>query len=179
MRMRYQLDLLMITRVVINTSVRMIYPFLAVFARGMGVGLPAIALAISVRSAIGALVPFANSALDNRPRRTGMLLGIGLTAIGCTLVVLWPGYATFFVALSLGMLGRNIYETTSQAYIADTIPYHYRGRVIAFVETGWALSFLIGAPLAGLLIVRYGWPSPFLVVGVLALLVGAPPAPCP
>jgi predicted MFS family arabinose efflux permease len=173
MRMRYQLALLVITRVVINTSVRMIYPFLAVFARGMGVGLPAIALAISVRSAVGALVPFTNSILDNRPRRTSMLLGIFLAVIGCALVVLWPGYVTFFIALSLGMLGRNIYETTSQAYIGDTTPYKFRGRVVAFVETGWALSFLIGAPLAGLLIARYGWSSPFLVVGVLALLVAA------
>ena len=161
-----------IGRLVVNTSVRMVYPFLAVFARGMGVGLPAISLAVSIRSGIGALVPLTNSALDQRPRRTTMLIGIGLFVFGCALVVLRPGYATFTIVLSLGLLGSNIFVTASQAYIGDTVPYNIRGRVMGIVETGWALSFLLGAPLAGLLIARYGWPSPFLVLGVLALLVG-------
>jgi predicted MFS family arabinose efflux permease len=161
-----------IGRLVVNSSVRMIYPFLAVFARGMGVGLPAVSLAVSVRSAIGALVPFTNSALDQRPRRTTMLIGIGLFIFGSALVTLWPGYGTFTIVLSLGLLGSNIFVTATQAYIGDTIPYKYRGRVMGIVETGWALSFLLGAPLAGLLIARYGWPSPFMVLGVLALLVG-------
>ena len=162
-----------IGRLVVNSSVRMIYPFLAVFARGMGVGLPALSVAISARSAIGALVPFTNSALDRQPRRSAMLIGIGIFVIGCVLVGLWPGYATFFIVLSLGLLGSNIFVTSSQAYIGDTVPYKFRGRVMAIVETGWALSFLLGAPMAGLLIARYGWPSPFIALGLLALVVGA------
>jgi predicted MFS family arabinose efflux permease len=166
------ITLFMIGRLVVNSSVRMIYPFVAVFARGMGVGLPAISLAVSVRSAIGALVPFTNSALDRYPRRTAMLIGIVLFIIGCALVGFWPGYATFFIVISLGLLGSNIFVTSTQAYIGDTIPYQYRGRVMAIVETGWALSFLLGAPLAGWLIARYSWPSPFVVLGVLAVFVG-------
>jgi predicted MFS family arabinose efflux permease len=162
-----------IGRLVLKSSARMIYPFVSVFARGMGVGLPAISLAISARSAVGALVPFTNSALDRYPRRTALLIGIGLFLAGCTLVVLWPGYAGFFIVLSLGSLGSNIFVTTSQAYIGDTVPYQYRGRAMAIVESGWSLSFLLGAPLAGLLIARFGWSSPFLVLGLLSLVVGA------
>jgi predicted MFS family arabinose efflux permease len=171
MRLRYQLALLTASRVVFNTSVRMIYPFLAVFARGMGVGIPAISLAVSVRSAVGALVPVTNSALDRFPRRTALAVGAALFAVGCALVAIRPGYLTFFIALSLAMLGANLFGTSSQAYIGDTVPYHLRGRVMGLQETSWALSFLIGVPLIGLLLARFGWPSPFLALGVLALMV--------
>ena len=45
--------LFMIGRLVLNSSIRLIYPFVAIFARGIGVGLPAISLAVSVRRASG------------------------------------------------------------------------------------------------------------------------------
>ncbi|MGD2158866.1 MAG: hypothetical protein PVG32_18450, partial [Anaerolineales bacterium] len=45
-------------RTVLNTMFRMVYPFLPVFSRGMGVGLPALSFALTGRSVAGAFGPF-------------------------------------------------------------------------------------------------------------------------
>jgi predicted MFS family arabinose efflux permease len=66
--------------------------------------------------------------------------------------------------------------------VSDAVPYERRGRALGIVELSWAGSWLIGVPLAGLLIARFGWQSPFTVIallGVLSLLATRrlPPAP--
>jgi len=46
--------------------------------------------------------------------------------------------------------------------------------VLALTELGWSLAFIIGVPLAGLLIARSGWSAPFpwlAGLGLLAMLV--------
>jgi predicted MFS family arabinose efflux permease len=57
-----------------------------------------------------------------------------------------------------------------QAYLGDRVVYQRRGRVLAITELGWSLSFIIGVPLMGLLISRYGWTAPFPVLTLLGLL---------
>jgi predicted MFS family arabinose efflux permease len=42
--------------------------------------------------------------------------------------------------------------------------------VLAVTELGWSLSFIIGVPLMGLLISRYGWTAPFPVLTLLGLI---------
>jgi predicted MFS family arabinose efflux permease len=58
-----------------------------------------------------------------------------------------------------------------QAFIGDAVPYKQRGRVIAATEIAWALSLLLGAPLVGWLIERYGWKSPFTFLALVGFLV--------
>ena len=48
--------------------------------------------------------------------------------------------------------------------------YKRRGRVLAITELSWSLSFIVGVPLMGLLIARYGWTAPFPVLTLLGLL---------
>ena len=57
-----------------------------------------------------------------------------------------------------------------QAHVGDIVPYARRGRAIAFTEMSWSTALLIGAPISGLLIARYGWQSPllWLAIGILA-----------
>ncbi len=54
-----------------------------------------------------------------------------------------------------------------QAYVSDAVPYARRGRALEIIELTWAGAWLIGVPLAGLLIARFGWQSPFAVLGLL------------
>jgi predicted MFS family arabinose efflux permease len=49
------------TRMVLNTNTRMFYPFLAVFARGLGVDIAEISIAISARSFVGDFEPIYGS----------------------------------------------------------------------------------------------------------------------
>ena len=157
-------------RIVMNTMHRMVYPFLAVFGRGLGVDLPALSIALTTRSAVGVFSPFLASVADTRGRKAGMLLGVLLFITGTSIVVIWPTYTSFFLALIITMLGKYIFDPSMQAYLGDQVPYDRRGRVMAITELGWSLSFVIGVPLMGFLIARQGWMAPFPLLTLLGLL---------
>ena len=55
---RYQLFIFTVIRTVLNTSHRMIYPFLAVFARGLGVEISVVSGVVASRSLVAAVTPF-------------------------------------------------------------------------------------------------------------------------
>ena len=91
-RLRIQVLAFTATRVVLNTMFRMVYPFLAVFGRGMGVDLTAMSLALTTRALAGVLGPFLASIGDSRGRKFGMLFGITLFIFGVGLVAIWPTF---------------------------------------------------------------------------------------
>jgi MFS transporter, DHA1 family, inner membrane transport protein len=159
------------TRMVVNTNTRMFYPFLAVFARGLGVDITQISLAISARSFVGALNPFMAAVVDLRGRKTGMLVGMVIFILANAIVVLWPIYSVFFLSLILAMLGGFLVIFSIQAYVGDNVPYLQRGRVIAITEMGWSLSFILIIPIVGFLIARYGWMGPFPLLAGLGLAI--------
>ena len=113
---------------------RMVYPFLAVFGRGLGVDLPALSIALTTRSAVGVFSPLLASVADTRGRRTGMLLGVLLFIIGTGIDVFWPTYPSFFLALIVTLLAKHIFDPSMQAYLGDQVPYERRGRVIGLTE---------------------------------------------
>ena len=149
---------------------RMVYPFLTVFGRGMGVDLTTMSLALSLRSLTGAIGPFLASVGDSRGRKFGMLFGLILFIVGVGLVVVWPTFPAFILALILSLLGKYVFDPSMQAYLGDRVVYTRRGRVLAFTELGWSLSFVLGVPLMGLLIGRWGWSAPFSVLTLFGLL---------
>jgi MFS transporter, DHA1 family, inner membrane transport protein len=159
------------TRMVLNTNTRMFYPFLAVFARGLGVDIADISLAISARSFVGALNPFMAAVVDLRGRKAGMLFGTLIFILANAIVVIWPVYPVFFLSLILAMLGSFIAIFSIQAYVGDNVPYDQRGRVLAITEMGWSLSFILIIPLVGFLIARSGWMGPFPLLTGLGVVV--------
>ena len=171
LRLRYQSMLFMAGRILPSTALRMVYPFLGVFGRGMGVGLAAISLTVAARELTGLLTPFLAVVADRIGRKAGMLFGVALFIIGSALMVIWPTYTAFFISMCIIVLGTNIYMPAMFAYLGDKVPYRKRGFVMGLVETSWALSFLVGVPLVGLLIERRGWASPFPIFAGLGVLV--------
>jgi DHA1 family inner membrane transport protein len=167
--LRIQVLLFTATRVVLNTMFRMVYPFLAVFARGIGVDLTTISLAMTLRSFTGVFSPFLASIGDSRGRKVGMLSGLAVFITGLIVVMIWPTFPAFLAALILSMLGKYIYDPSMQAYLGDRVAYQRRGRVLAITELSWSFSFLIGVPLMGFLIARYGWRAPFPVLTLLGI----------
>lgn len=157
-------------RIVLNTMHRMVYPFLAVFGRGLGVDVPTISIALTTRSAVGVFSPLLASVADTRGRKAGMLLGLLIFSAGTGLVVIWPTFTSFFLALILTLLGKYIFDPSMQAYLGDQVPYDRRGRVMAITELGWSLSFVIGVPLMGFVIARRGWMATFPLLTLLGLL---------
>lgn len=170
-KLRAQILVMTLARIVLNTMHRLVYPFLAVFARGLGVDLAVIAYALTLRSLLGMFAPLLASIADSRGRKTGMLFGLAVFIASTLLVLLSPTFPAFILALMLGMIGKYVYDPTMQAYIGDRIPYERRGRVIAITELGWSLSFIIGVPLMGILIARYGWRAPYPALAIAGSLV--------
>jgi len=157
-------------RVILNTAHQMIYPFLAVFARGLGVDLAAVSALVANRSVIGAATPFLFPFIEPRGRRFGMLLGAGLVAAAMGLVALWPSLITLGAALVLALVGKTFFDPSMLAYIADHVPYERRGAATAFSEFAWSLSFILGVPAMGFLIAHLNWSAPFGALGLLAAL---------
>jgi predicted MFS family arabinose efflux permease len=167
LRLRYQLVLFTIIRTVFNTMYRMVYPFLGVFARGLGVNIAGLSLALTARSVIGTFGPFAAIVADKRGRKFGMLLGLGVFTTGVAVVVYWPTLAGLTIALVMSTMGKYIFDPSMQAYIGDRVPYERRGLAIAITEFGWSVAFILGMPLIGFVISRNGWMAPFPLLALL------------
>ena len=169
MRLRFQLLIFMLLRTILNTMHRMVYPFLAVFARGLGVDITTLSFVVTLRSFIGMFAPVLGSIADQRGRRFGMLLGIFLFIVGMSLVAIAPSFWTFSIALLLANLGKYLFDPSMQAYFGDRIPYERRGTALAITEGAWSLAFVVGVPVMGWLIARFGWNAPFPLLAGLGL----------
>jgi predicted MFS family arabinose efflux permease len=169
--LRWQLAAFTVIRMIFNTLHRMVYPFLSIFARGLGVDLTTISYALTARSVVGTVGPFAASVADRRGRRFGMLFGATLFMVGAAVVVFWPSFPGLTISLVLATLGKYIFDPGMQAYIGDRVPYEQRGRTMAITEFGWSLAFVLGVPLMGFLIARNGWMAPFPLMAVLGVLI--------
>jgi predicted MFS family arabinose efflux permease len=169
MRLRFQLLVFMLLRLVFNTMHRMIYPFLTVFARGLGVEFSTLSQLVAARNFIGLFGPLFAPIADKRGRRFAMLMGVTSFTVGMTIVALFPNLLTFALALFLALLGKYLFDPAMQAYLGDRIPYERRGTALAITEVAWGLAFIAGIPLMGLLIANYGWTAPFLPLAGLGL----------
>jgi predicted MFS family arabinose efflux permease len=168
--MRFQVMLFALVRMIININTRMIYPFLNTFASGLGVDLVTISLAMTVRSISGAFSLFLTPVADRRGRKTGMLLGVAIFIVGAGLVTVWSSFTAFTIAISLTFLGMFVYLSSTQAYIGDRVRAGRRGTALGLIETGWGVSYIIGMPILGWIIDRYGWRAPFPITAALGVL---------
>ncbi|MEJ5202037.1 MAG: MFS transporter [Anaerolineales bacterium] len=161
-----QLVFFIFARIVLMSSMRVVYPFLSVFAAGLGVSIGQVSLAVSVRSLIAAFNPLLASFSDRRGRKAGMLLGLGMFTCGMLLVILLPSFVTFFLTLGMGMMGLLIFTSSMQAYLGDRVAYDQRALVIGLTEWSWALSFAVGMPILAFALAYGTWLSPFMVLAV-------------
>jgi DHA1 family inner membrane transport protein len=166
----FRLAALTFVRIILNTAHRMIYPFLAVFARGLGVDVGTVSALVANRSIIGAATPFLFPFIEPRGRRFGMLLGAGLVFAAMGLVALWPSLLSLGVSMALALVGKTFFDPSMLAYIADHVPYERRGTATAFSEFAWSLSFILGIPAMGFLIAKVDWSAPFAALSLSAAL---------
>src|SRR5258707_15480842 len=127
MKIRLQLIVMAILRAILDTFHRMVYPFLSIFARGLGVDVTTLSFIIAARSFSGIFSPMFASMADQRGRKFGMLAGGALFILGVGLVAIHPSLLTFSIALVLGIFSRSMFGPAIQAYIGDRIAYEQRG----------------------------------------------------
>ncbi|MDY6866583.1 MAG: MFS transporter [Chloroflexota bacterium] len=166
-KINFHILLFTLSRTVVNTSYRMVYPFLPVFAQGLGVDPATLGMALSIRSFLGIFGPFLATVADTRDRKTGILLGMGLFTLGSGLVILWPVFWAFILGASLVLLGNGVFIPSINAYLGDHIPYGKRGRVLAITEVSWALAFIVGIPVVRGMMSTASWVRPFVFLTLI------------
>ncbi|MFZ0133984.1 MAG: MFS transporter [Desulfobacterales bacterium] len=160
----------MLCRIILNVARRFAYPFAPVLSRGMGVSLSAVTAIIALNQATGVLGMLFGPLSDRLGYRRMMMAAMGMLVVGMLAAGMVPLYAVVLGCLFLAGLGKNIFDPAIQAYAGENIPYERRGLAIGVLEFSWAGSTLIGVPVIGLLIDRYGWRSPFFALAAAGLL---------
>lgn len=163
------LGILIFSRFLHSTLLRIVYPFAPAFARGLGVPIGTIYLVVSFRNLLSLLSPLFASLPQRFGYRNVMAAAIMALSAVCLLVAGVPVFWTFAVAIIAGGVIKVIFDPTMQAYLGDIVPYSQRGKAISLTEFGWSGAFLIGAPLTGWLIAQQGWSAPFLWLGLAAV----------
>ncbi len=151
-----------------NTAFRFVYPFLPVIARGLGVPLEQAGYLVSVRHIAGLATPAVAKVVGRGElRRRLIVTGMLLFIVGSAVTVITSAYIGALVGFALIGLAKPVYDVSSQAYIADRVPYEQRARYLAVFEFTWAGALLLGAPASGWLISRGDWATPFWAFGAL------------
>ncbi|HLO15901.1 MAG TPA: MFS transporter [Anaerolineales bacterium] len=166
----FSLGLYTLIRVIMNTAYRMIYPFITIFARGLGVDISVISGLVANRAIVGVVDPFIFPFIETRGRKFGMLLGLGVFVVSIALVAVFPSLTTLGVSLIFCLVGKAIFDPSLTSYVADHISYEKRGTAIGFMEFAWSLAFILGIPAMGFIIARSTWSAPFWVLGVLGFV---------
>lgn len=166
------------TRLVVNSAHRFVFPFLPAISRGLGISLAQGGLLMSARSIAFVATPAIVASAGRGERRVRLgIWALGMMSVGALITAATGVYAGAFVGFILLGLGKPSFDAAAQSYIADRTPYERRARYMSILELTWAGGLLVGAPLAGWLIDRFGWEAPFWVVGVLfAITMLAAPA---
>lgn len=169
-RLPLQLGILTASRLLLNSAIRLTYPFLPALARGLGVPLTAVAQLVALRAFAGFVSPLFAPLSERFGRRIVLTGTLALFTLGSFVVVLWPTYWALGFTLIVAAVMKVIYDPAMQAYLGDVIPYRQRGRSLAVTELSWAGALLLGAPLIGLVIERQGWSAPFFWLGLLGVI---------
>lgn len=168
-----QLGVLTFSRVLINTAVRMIYPFLPAFARALHVDVESLVFLISGRSALTICAPLFGGLSDRYSSHNILYASLGIYLIAMLIVVIMPGFTSFVAAILLVTLCKVIFDPAAYSFLSERIPYAKRGFYVGIYELSWSGSFFIGMPAIGwLMALQYSdaWQFPFITLGILAIL---------
>ncbi len=153
-----------------TTTARIVFAFLPAFARGLGVGEARLQASLSSRSLVALAVPLLIPLSEKFGRKPFLYLSMLVFSAGCFLAYSARSLLIFIIALFLTTLGNALYDPMMRSHLGDVVPYEQRGKAVAVTEFSWAGALLVGAPLAGWLIARAGWQSPFVWLGLFGLL---------
>ncbi|MBT3314481.1 MAG: MFS transporter [Anaerolineae bacterium] len=155
-------------RLIVDTSFRMLYPFVPQISEGLKVSITVFGWILMIRSASAFFSPALGSLADRYGRRKIMTFALLSQFVGMAGVIFtqgwWAVLPLFFTGLAV-----NAYLPAQQAYISDLAPYERRGRALASIDIAFAVSGMVLMPVVGWLINDYGWQMPFWWLSALSL----------
>ena len=170
-RVAISVGLMVLMLFILATARRFAYPFLPVFMEDFNLSAFAATVLIAATQVPAVIGILWGPLGDKYGYQRLMTAGILIMFIGFISFVVTQSYFTLLLALFAAGLGKNIYDPNGQACANSNVARKYRGLVTGVLETGWALSTLIGVPLVTLLIYHFSWRAPFLVLAVAAMFL--------
>lgn len=161
---------LLVLKLVANTAVRLVYPFLPAIARGLGIDLNQAGALVSIRWASSMAAPAVMSVAGRIPGSRQLLIGGLIIFSAGSIVTAWTGvFLGAVIGFALVGLSKPMIDVSSQVYVSERVAYEQRARYVGILEIAWAGGLLIGAPVAGWLIENWSWEAPFWTVGLLGI----------
>jgi predicted MFS family arabinose efflux permease len=165
-----QLARLTAGKAIANTALRWIPFFLPTLAVAFGATTEELTAVLGFGEMAGLCTLLVGRTLDGGGERWIMTGAMLLVATSATLALI-GSFLSFAVSFVVLIVGVSLYTVGGHTYISRRVPFERRGRAIGIFETSWASALLIGAPIIALLIGRFGWRGPFVVIAVVALLL--------
>jgi MFS family permease len=104
---------------------------------------------------------------DKIGRKTMLVTGLGLLAMGCAGAGISEYPLLFVLALGLTGLGYGVTTPSLYALMSDLLP-NRRGLAASLVSVAYGIGGAIGAVLASRIIAAYGWRAAFVTVAAIA-----------
>jgi DHA1 family inner membrane transport protein len=148
-----------------------ISPLLPDVANTLHGSLGTTALAVSVYGlTIAISAPLVAPFGDRIPRRILMLGTLVVFVVASVLCSLAPNIPVLLVARALTGLAAGAFVPSAYAYVGDSVPYTYRGRVMGVVMAGWAAALVLGIPVGGWIGEQFGWRATFVSIAILSAI---------
>ena len=160
-------------RFVSNVAYRMVFPFLPTIARGIGVSTATLGTTLALRDLVEISGPALGKLTDRQGTRRVMVAALGGLGMAACLQGASNGLVVFTFALIAISISKVSFDVGSSTWTGASVPFSGRSRAIGIVETTWAFSFIIGMPLAALLIRLGTWRTPFIAVSLLCLITSS------
>ena len=160
-----QLTVLTGAKVVSNTALRWVGPFLPTLERAFSSTTGTLTGIMGVAELGGLSTGATGRALDRGHER--LLFAMGLTAVSISsLIALYGTVTSFAISFIVLVIGVSNLTVAGHAWIGHRVPFAARGRAIGLFETSWAIALLVGAPILALLIRWFGWRGPYTALAI-------------
>lgn len=169
---RTQLGVLTGAKVVSNTALRWVSPFLSTLERAFSTTTGTLTGIMGVSELAGLSTIATGPFLDRGHERRVFLFGLGAVSVSSLVALIGtvPSFAVAFVVLILGVSNLTV---AGHTWIGHRVAFAARGRAIGVFEMSWAVALLVGAPILAGLIHLFGWRGPFIALAIAALVAAA------
>jgi len=112
---------------------------------------------------------------DRYGRRPVYLASVACFALGSLLIAVSPRFWMLIVSRAIQGIGAGGITPTASAVVGDTFPPAERGRALGLIGATYGMAFVLGPPLAALILVAFSWHWIFLLnlpIAGLVLVLG-------
>jgi multidrug resistance protein len=113
---------------------------------------------------------------DRHGRRPIYLASVACFALGSLLIAVSPRFWMIVASRAIQGIGAGGITPTASAVVGDTFPPAERGKALGLIGATYGMAFVLGPPLAALLLVALNWRWIFLInlpIAALVIAMGA------